>query len=69
MGFTVPTKPPELVWFLDECNFLEARAKGWRPICAKRARKLRRRGEHVRWIPEFGSLAWQPHHLRDQEAP
>ncbi|WP_141246895.1 hypothetical protein [Halomonas salipaludis] len=33
---------------------------GWRPIGAQRARKLRRRGEHVEWRPALHSLAWQP---------
>jgi hypothetical protein len=38
--------------------------EGWRPVCTKRARKLRRRGDHAIWIVEFGSHAWQPPHLK-----
>jgi len=68
MGFTTPARTPEPVWFFDDCAFLEARAKGWRPISSKRARKLRRRGEHVRWLPEFDSLAWQPPHLKGKDS-
>ncbi|WP_445157602.1 hypothetical protein [Halomonas sp. E14] len=33
---------------------------GWRPISSARARKLRRRGEHVEWRPSLHSLAWMP---------
>lgn len=39
---------------------------GWRRICTKRARKLRKRGEDVRWLPEYDSHAWIPPHLRQE---
>lgn len=53
----------------DDQRAMQYRSEGWRPISPKRARKLRRRGESVIWIPEFCSDAWKPHHLRDEEAP
>lgn len=51
----------------EDVAFLLRRSEGWRPISPKRARKLRRRGEDVRYLPEFGSSAWIPLHLRDEE--
>jgi len=39
---------------------LADRVLGWRPVCAKRGRKLRKRGEHVEWRPALESLAWVP---------
>ena len=39
---------------------LADRILGWRPVCAKRARKLRKRGERVEWRPALDSLAWMP---------
>ena len=34
--------------------------EGWRPISTRRARKLRRRGEDVRWRPDLNGYAWLP---------
>ncbi|WP_348814316.1 hypothetical protein NFG57_11060 [Halomonas sp. H10-59] len=39
---------------------LADRILGWRPVCARRARKLRKRGERVEWRPALDSLAWMP---------
>lgn len=33
---------------------------GWRPVCARRARKLRKRGETVEWRPALHRFAWLP---------
>lgn len=52
----------------ERYQFYCRRLESWRPICPKRARKLRRRGDHVRYLPEFGSDAWQPPHLKRKNA-
>lgn len=36
------------------------RAGVYRPVCKKRARKLRKRGEFVAWNDELHSYYWEP---------
>lgn len=52
----------------ERYQFFMRRVEGWRPIGRQRARKLRRRGEDVRYLHEFGSNAWIPPHLRDDRS-
>ena len=38
-------------------------AKVYRMVSARRARKLRKRGEYVRWSIELNSYYWEPYWL------
>ena len=36
------------------------KAKKLRVVCAKRKRKLRKRGISVRWMADLGAYVWEP---------
>lgn len=40
---------------------------GWRAVSPVRARKLRNRGEDVRWFPEDGTFMWLPEYLTPEK--